>query len=54
MPPCSAGNACPSYPSKAPALYVLELNAGQAAKLGVKDGDTLKVDPKVELKAQPN
>ncbi|TAA37063.1 MULTISPECIES: DUF192 domain-containing protein [Pseudoxanthomonas] len=54
VPPCSAGNACPSYPSKAPALYVLELNAGQAAKLGVKDGDTLKVDPKVELKAQPN
>ena len=28
VPPCSAGDACPSYPSNAPARYVLELNAG--------------------------
>lgn len=52
VPPCTAGNACPSYPSNAAALYVLELNAGQAAKIGLKDGDTLKVDSKVELKAK--
>lgn len=52
VPPCTAGNACPSYPSNAPAIYVLELNAGQAAKIGLKKGDTLKVDSKVTLKAK--
>ncbi len=52
VPPCTAGDACPSYPSNAPALYVLELNAGQAARIGLKHGDTLKVDSKVELKAK--
>lgn len=52
VPPCTAGDACPSYPSNAPALYVLELNAGQAAELGLETGDTLKVDPKVALKAK--
>ncbi|MET1022782.1 MAG: DUF192 domain-containing protein [Pseudoxanthomonas sp.] len=51
VPPCTAGNACPSYPSNAPALYVLELNAGQAEKIGLKKGDALKVDPRIELKA---
>src|SRR3546814_15102210 len=30
VPPCSAGNRCPPYPSSAPARYVLELNAGKA------------------------
>jgi len=38
VPPCSLGDACPSYPSDAPARYVLELNAGEAARLGLKDG----------------
>jgi uncharacterized membrane protein (UPF0127 family) len=52
VPPCTAGNACPSYPSNAPALYVLELNAGQAAEIGLKKGDPLKVDPSIELKAK--
>ncbi len=43
-PPCrSAGNDCPTYPSSGPAQYVLELNAGTADKLGVKQGDELKV-----------
>ena len=43
-PPClSASNDCPTYPSAAPAQYVLELNAGTADKIGVKIGDTLKV-----------
>lgn len=41
VPPCSAGNACPSYPSNAPARYVLELNAGEAAKLKLQDGAEL-------------
>ncbi len=47
VPPCSAGNACPAYPSNAPARYVLELNAGQAAKLGLKDGAKLGFGPGV-------
>ena len=47
VPPCSAGDACPPYPSNAPALYVLELNAGQAAKLQLKDGAQLKLGPDI-------
>lgn len=42
VPPCSAGDRCPSYPSKAPARYVLELNAGEAAKLKLEHGAELK------------
>jgi uncharacterized membrane protein (UPF0127 family) len=45
VPPCSLGNGCPPYPSSAPARYVLELNAGQAAKLGLNDGAELKFGP---------
>lgn len=45
VPPCSAGNACPPYPSTGLARYVLELNAGQAEKLGLKDGMTLTFGP---------
>jgi len=45
VPPCSAGDACPPYPSNAPARYVLELNAGQAAKLELKDGSELRFGP---------
>lgn len=47
VPPCSAGDACPSYPSNAPALYVLELNAGQAAQLQLQDGAQLKLGPDI-------
>lgn len=44
VPPChSTGNDCPVYPSTGPAQYVLELNAGIADKLGIKEGDELKV-----------
>ena len=39
-PPCKV-TRCPSYPSTGPAMYVLELNAGAAKKLGVGEGDTL-------------
>ncbi len=44
-PPCKISR-CPSYPSIAPAMYVLELNAGKAAELGVGPGAvlTLKLD----------
>lgn len=45
VPPCSAGNQCPPYPSAAPARYVLELNAGQAAKLNLQDGAVLTFGP---------
>jgi uncharacterized membrane protein (UPF0127 family) len=42
-PPCRVSR-CPSYPSKAPAMYVLELNAGTAARLGVGPGSQLTVN----------
>lgn len=42
-PPCSLGDRCPSYPSQAPARYVLELNAGTAARIGAQFGDRLTV-----------
>jgi len=41
-PPCRTRN-CPSYPSDGAAKYVLELNAGKAAELGVKPGDVLEL-----------
>ena len=40
VPPCKA-NPCPLYSSTAPARYVLELNAGTAAKLGARMGDVI-------------
>ncbi|MFL6591970.1 MAG: DUF192 domain-containing protein [Luteimonas sp.] len=48
VPPCSLGDACPPYPSESPARYVLELNAGQAAALHLRDGATLTIDPRIE------
>ena len=42
VPPCTA-DPCPAYSSGAPARYVLELNAGQADKLGVSSGDVLTI-----------
>jgi uncharacterized membrane protein (UPF0127 family) len=47
VPPCSLGDACPPYPSDAPARYVLELNAGQAEKLKLQDGATLTFGPDI-------
>jgi len=37
VPPCK-GDPCPSYQSSARALYVLEVNAGQADLKGIKPG----------------
>ena len=47
VPPCSLGDGCPNYPSGAPARYVLELNAGQAERLGLQDGAELRFGPGV-------
>jgi len=41
--PCRV-RSCPAYPSKAPAMYVLELNAGKASELGIGPGDHLTLD----------
>jgi len=38
--PCKA-DPCRVYPSNEPARYVLELNAGAAAKLGARKGDLI-------------
>jgi uncharacterized membrane protein (UPF0127 family) len=45
VPPCTLGDACPPYPSNAPARYVLELNAGEAARLSLRDGVELRFGP---------
>ena len=50
VPPCSAGDRCPPYPSSGPARYVLELNAGQAQKLGLQDGTLITFGPGIEGK----
>lgn len=49
VPPCSAGNRCPSYPSNAPARYVLELNAGEAARMELQDGAVLQLGPDIPV-----
>lgn len=53
VPPCSLGNRCPPYPSAGPALYVLELNAGQASKLGVVPGDEIVFGPGIAERGTP-
>ena len=40
VPPCQS-DPCPTYASTAPARYVLELNAGTAAKLDLHKGDVI-------------
>ena len=41
VPPCSGGDRCPAYPSDRPARFVLELNAGEAERLKLRDGAEL-------------
>lgn len=43
VPPCKV-DPCPTYPSAAPAIYVLELPAGTASRMGFRPGDVLKID----------
>jgi len=45
VPPCALGDRCPSYPSNAPARYVLELNAGEAARLELANGARMSLGP---------
>ena len=47
VPPCTMGDQCPPYPSNVPARYVLELNAGQADAMDLKDGSVMAVKPGV-------
>jgi uncharacterized membrane protein (UPF0127 family) len=42
VPPC-VSDPCPPYSSGAPARYVLELNAGESAKLGLTSGDPIAI-----------
>ena len=44
-PPCSAGDRCPSYPSKGMARFTLELNAGTAHRLDLQPGAELRFGP---------
>ena len=46
-PPCPPRQPCPSYPSGVPARFVLELNAGEAARLGLAPGAKLELDPAI-------
>lgn len=49
-PPCRSGRGCPPYPSKKPAMYVLEINAGLSEQYGFQLQDELKVSPAVAEK----
>ncbi|MCX6791385.1 MAG: DUF192 domain-containing protein [Candidatus Gribaldobacteria bacterium] len=44
VPPCTQGDSCSSITPDQPAKYVLELNAGQVAKLNLKIGDKLQTN----------
>ena len=41
VPPCpsTSARACPTYGGHAQALYVIEVNAGFAAKNGLREGE---------------
>ncbi len=46
VPPCKA-DPCPVYPSGKPVVYVLELSAGTAARLGITIGDTFSLKGRI-------
>jgi uncharacterized membrane protein (UPF0127 family) len=41
-PPCQPPRRCPTYASNGPAQFVLEVNAGVAAKAGLRPGDEVR------------
>jgi uncharacterized membrane protein (UPF0127 family) len=54
VPPCITLN-CPIYPSEAETVrYILEINAGEAARRGIQIGDRLQVTPESSLHPSPN
>jgi len=53
VPPCSAGDRCPNYPSTGPAKYVLELNAGEGQALGLAVGAEITFGRGVPDTGQP-
>jgi uncharacterized membrane protein (UPF0127 family) len=53
VPPCSAGDACPNYPSEGPAKYVLELNAGRSDALDLERGDMITFSDAIPTTGQP-
>jgi uncharacterized membrane protein (UPF0127 family) len=42
VPPCRPPSRCPTYSSRGPAQFVLEVNAGTALKAGIQVGDELR------------
>jgi hypothetical protein len=42
VPPCIPPRRCPTYPSAAPAQYVLEIAGGRVQALGIQAGDHLQ------------
>lgn len=53
VPTCAAGDRCPNYPSRGPAKYVLELNAGRSDALGLKRGDAIVFSESIPGTGQP-
>lgn len=51
--PCSLGDRCPPYPAEGPSMYVLELNAGAAQRLGVAPGAVITFGPGVPDRGAP-
>lgn len=45
VPPCPPATRCGTYPSQAPAMFVLELNAGEAERIGLQDGMVITFGP---------
>jgi hypothetical protein len=53
VPICTAGDRCPNYPSRGPAKYVLELNAGRSDALRLEPGDPIRFSESVPETGQP-
>ena len=53
VPPCSAGDRCPHYPSTGPTKYVLELNAGEGQALALAAGAEITFSDGIPETGQP-